>query len=363
LKRKAVFTGGGSAGHVSVNTAIIPEFLKHSWEVTYIGSEKGIEKSIIEKEFPEVTYKTVSVGKLRRYLSFENLKDPFKVLKGIFEARRILKTEKPDFVFSKGGFVSVPVVIAARTLSIPIFIHESDYTLGLANKIAIPFSNKIFTTFKETASQFPEDKSLYIGAVLREGIFKGDGEKGKRLCGFLDDKPVMFIMGGSLGAVKINNVITENLTDLLENYNVIHLCGKGNVRRALIRKGYYAVEYVHEELFDLLAAANVIVSRAGSNSIFEFLGLQKPMLLIPLSAQASRGDQILNAKSFAEQGFCKVIMEEKLNYANFGIAVRDLIHNSGKYQEMMAKERPFKTASEMFALLIDVWESTNKKSR
>lgn len=354
LSKKIVFTGGGSAGHVSVNTAIIPEFIKNNWEVTYIGSEKGIEKTIIEKEFPDLSYKTISVGKLRRYLSVENIKDPFRVIKGIFDARKILKQIRPDFIFSKGGFVSVPVVLAGKMLNIPIMIHESDYTPGLANKIAMPFATKIFTTFEETNAHLPKEKALYIGAVLREGIFVGNKSRGKSYCGFDDSKPVLLVMGGSLGAVRINRVITENLEKLLTSYQIIHICGKGNVDKSLKQKGYAPFEYVYEELFDLLAAADVVVSRAGSNSIFEFLGLQKPMLLIPLSANASRGDQILNAESFEKKGYCKVIQEEDLSFEHFNSTLKHLLIEGETYKAKMKQERPFKTASEMYQLLIDL---------
>lgn len=349
-----MFTGGGSAGHVSVNTAIIPEFLKNNWDVTYIGSEKGIERTIIEKEFPNIHYRTVSVGKLRRYLSIENLKDPFRVIKGIFDARKILKQTRPDFVFSKGGFVSVPVVLAAKMLKIPTFIHESDYTPGLANKIAMPFATKIFTTFEETNEFLQEEKALNIGAVLRDGIFNGDAIHGRILCHFDRNKPVLLVMGGSLGAKKINRLITENLDQLLTSYQIIHICGKGNVNEALKQKGYAPFEYVYEELFDLLAATDLVVSRAGSNSIFEFLGLQKPMLLIPLSANASRGDQILNAASFEKKGFCQVIQEEKLTFDLFQSKLESLLKEADQYKATMKKDRPFKTGKEMYQLLTEL---------
>ncbi|WP_234396941.1 undecaprenyldiphospho-muramoylpentapeptide beta-N-acetylglucosaminyltransferase [Bacillus massiliglaciei] len=355
LSKKIVFTGGGSAGHVSVNTAIIPEFQKNNWEITYIGSKNGIEKDIIETEFPDISYQTVTVGKLRRYLSKENIKDPFKVIKGIFDARKILKKTKPDFIFSKGGFVSVPVVIAGKMLRIPIVIHESDYTPGLANKIAMPMATKILTTFKESAAQLPKEKAMYIGAVLREGIFKGDAKKGREFCGFDLSRPVLLVMGGSLGAVRINHLITDNLPALLKEYQIIHICGKGNVNEDLKMPGYAAFEFVHEELFDMLAAADAVVSRAGSNSIFEFLGLQKPMLLIPLGAKASRGDQILNAKSFEKQGFCKVMDEEGgLPFDEFSRNVKELIEKKAVYQERMREEKAFKTANEMYKLLVSL---------
>lgn len=358
MKNKVVFTGGGSAGHVIVNAAVIPEFLKNSWEVTYIGSANGIEREIIEKEFPEVTYRTVTVGKLRRYFSIENIKDPFRVVKGIFEARKLLKHVRPDFIFSKGGFVSVPVVIAGRMLKMPILIHESDYTPGLANKIAMPFATKIFTTFEETGSALPKEKTKYIGAILRNGIFSGNAIKGKQLCRFTNDKPIMLVMGGSLGSVKINSLITGQLELLLKKYNIIHICGKGNRSLDIKRNGYQPFEYVHEEIFDLLTAADIVVSRAGSNSIFEFLGLRKPMLLIPLSAKASRGDQILNAASFEKQGFCKVIQEEELEFKKFTATVDHLLAEAPLYIEAMTKKKPFKTAEEMYRMILKYYSKS-----
>ncbi|RFU66426.1 undecaprenyldiphospho-muramoylpentapeptide beta-N-acetylglucosaminyltransferase [Peribacillus saganii] len=354
MNKKAVFTGGGSAGHVTVNAALIPEFLKNQWKVTYIGSEKGIEKTIIEKEFPDISYHSISVGKLRRYFSIENIKDPFRVIKGIGQAFRILKRERPDFIFSKGGFVSVPVVLGAKLLKIPVIIHESDITPGLANKIAFPFAAKICTTFVETASFLPMGKTIHVGAVLRDRIFKGDAVKGKRICGFKKDKPVLLIMGGSLGATKINEAIIEIMPQLLAAYQIIHICGKGNVFSDLIQPGYAAFEYVHEEIFDFLAAADIVISRAGSNSIFEFLALQKPMLLIPLSAKASRGDQILNAQSFEQAGFASILKEEALTGTALLKEISDLYSRRSNFSARINEFRGFKRADEMYKMLVSL---------
>ncbi|WP_374702533.1 undecaprenyldiphospho-muramoylpentapeptide beta-N-acetylglucosaminyltransferase [Bacillus sp. M6-12] len=352
MRKKAVFTGGGSAGHVTVNAALIPEFLKNQWDVIYIGSRTGIEKTIIEKEFPDIPYHFISVGKLRRYFSLENVKDPFRVMIGVAQAFHILKQECPDFVFSKGGFVSVPVVLAARLQKIPVIIHESDITPGLANKIAFPFAEKICTTFKETESFLPKGKTVHAGAVLRNQIFKGNAAKGKRICGFIKDKPVLLIMGGSLGAARINEAIIDILPRLLTDFQIIHICGKGNVRSELIRPGYAAFEYVHEEIYDLLAASDIVVSRAGSNSIFEFLALQKPMLLIPLSPKASRGDQVLNAKCFEQAGLAMVLQEEELSSRSLQAGISELFSQRNEFFVRMNSYRSFKRADDMYKILV-----------
>ncbi|GAA0490257.1 undecaprenyldiphospho-muramoylpentapeptide beta-N-acetylglucosaminyltransferase [Salinibacillus aidingensis] len=311
-----VFTGGGTAGHVVVNLALIPEFINDGWDVHYIGSHQGIERELISG-MDGITYHAISTGKLRRYLDKENFKDPFRVLKGTWQSLRILSKVKPHAVFSKGGFVSVPVVTAAKLKGVPAIIHESDYTPGLANKLAFPFARKVLATFPETMKYLPEKKAEWVGAIIREELFEGDETKGLRQCDFVKDKPVILIMGGSSGSQKLNDIIRNHLDTLLDRFQIIHICGKGKVDSSIHRFGYEQFEYVQDELKDLMAAADLVVSRAGSNSIYEFLALKKPMLLIPLSRQASRGDQILNANSFRKQGFARVIEEEELHEERF----------------------------------------------
>ncbi|MCP3032411.1 undecaprenyldiphospho-muramoylpentapeptide beta-N-acetylglucosaminyltransferase [Halobacillus sp. A1] len=310
--KRILFTGGGTAGHVIVNLALIPEFQKKGYEIDYIGSYEGIERNLIEP-LEGVTYHAISTGKLRRYMSKENFKDPFKVLKGLYQSLRIISKTKPKVIFSKGGFVSVPVVAAAKLKKVPAIIHESDYTPGLANKLSFPFAQKVLATFPETMKYLPETKGKYIGAVVREELFEGNRQRGLAFCEFNNSKPVVLVMGGSTGSKKINDSIRENLDELLQNVQIVHLCGKGQMDESIHRKGYVQFEYVNEELKDLFAACNYIISRAGSNAIFEFLALRKPMLLIPLSRQASRGDQILNADSFVKQGYALKLEEEELS--------------------------------------------------
>ncbi|MEQ6376911.1 undecaprenyldiphospho-muramoylpentapeptide beta-N-acetylglucosaminyltransferase [Bacillaceae bacterium S4-13-56] len=324
--RRILFTGGGTAGHVMVNLALIPEFLKLGWKVDYIGSKNGIERELIEP-LEDVTYYSISTGKLRRYLSKENLKDPFKVLKGTWEAQRIIRKVKPDVVFSKGGFVSVPVVIGAGVNRVPAIIHESDYTPGLANRLAIPFSSKVLATFPETLKHLPVRKAEWIGAIVREELFTGDGKEGMQICQFHQERTTLLIMGGSSGSKKINDGIRANLEKLLPTFNIIHICGKGNVNPSYNQEGYAQFEYVKDDLKHLLAASDLIISRAGANAIYEFLALRKPMLLIPLSKSVSRGDQILNAHSFEKQGFAHVLEEE------------DFANSHKLYEEILQLER------------------------
>ncbi|HHQ1762548.1 TPA: undecaprenyldiphospho-muramoylpentapeptide beta-N-acetylglucosaminyltransferase, partial [Staphylococcus aureus] len=284
---KIAFTGGGTVGHVSVNLSLIPTALSQGYEALYIGSKNGIEREMIESQLPEIKYYPISSGKLRRYISLENAKDVFKVLKGILDARKVLKKEKPDLLFSKGGFVSVPVVIAAKSLNIPTIIHESDLTPGLANKIALKFAKKIYTTFEETLNYLPKEKADFIGATIREDLKNGNAHNGYQLTGFNENKKVLLVMGGSLGSKKLNSIIRENLDALLQQYQVIHLTGKGLKDAQVKKSGYIQYEFVKDDLTDLLAITDTVISRAGSNAIYEFLTLRIPMLLVPLGLDQS----------------------------------------------------------------------------
>ena len=332
-KKKIVLTGGGTAGHVSPNIALLPYLKEAGYEVTYIGSKNGIEKNLIA-DFG-LPYVGISTGKLRRYFDVKNFTDPFRVINGFREARKFLKKYKPDVVFSKGGFVSVPVVRAAGSLHIPCVIHESDMTPGLANKLCFHAAKKICCNFPETLEMLPSGKAVLTGTPIRGELFTGDREKGLAICGFSDDKPVLMVMGGSQGAVSVNNAVRGNLDELLKRFQVVHLCGKGHLDASLEKtEGYRQFEYVKEDLKHLFAAADLLVSRAGANAICEILALGKPSLLIPLPTKGSRGDQILNANSFAEQGFSEVLEDEKAADQIVEKAV-ELYNNRAKYQEAM----------------------------
>ena len=316
--KKIIFTGGGSGGHVTLNLNLIPYFIQNGWQVVYIGSKTGIEKELVHK-IAGVRYHAIETGKLRRYLSKENIIDALRVPVGIWQACRIIAREKPDIIFSKGGFVSFPVVVAGYLNRCRrIFMHESDVTPGLANKMSLPFVNTFFTTFADTYKYVTpsfQSKVKYIGPVLSDRLNNGDAEKARAMCQFNGDKPVIMFVGGSLGAKSINNAVRNNLNDLLAQYQIIHICGKGQTDQAE-HIGYKQFEFIDAEFKDLLALADVVISRSGSNAIFEFLSLHKPMLLIPLPTDSSRGEQALNADDFAQHGFAKVIKDEELADAN-----------------------------------------------
>lgn len=331
--KKILFTGGGSAGHVSVNVALIPEFKKHGYQISYIGSKKGIEKEMIEK-IPEVKYHKISSGKLRRYFSWENFIDPFKVLKGIVDSIFVLKKENPNFVFSKGGFVSVPVCVAARFLKIPVVLHESDLTPGLANKINIKFSNHIFTTFEDTLNYLPKGKASLIGAIVRDDIYTGNKERAYEFCGFNEEKPVILVMGGSLGSKILNEYVWKNVDELTKKYQIIHLVGKDLLNKNIKAEGYKQYEFLSKELFDIFQITDFTISRAGANALYEFLALEKPAILVPLGTNQSRGDQIENALFFEKNNFSKVISEENFEKLNLS-EIDEFFNNLSKYKEAM----------------------------
>lgn len=332
--KKIVMTGGGTAGHVTPNIALMPSLQKAGYEISYIGSKDGIEKGLIEDQ--KIPYYGISSGKLRRYHSWKNFSDPFKVMKGFFEARQIMARIKPDVVFSKGGFVSVPVILAAKTKGIPAIIHESDLTPGLANKLAIPAATKVCCNFPETVPYLPAGKAVLTGSPIRQELLHGSRAKGKEFCHFTKDLPVLMIMGGSIGSVYINNAIRGCLDDLLKEFQIIHLCGKGNLDESLTNKeGYAQFEYVSDNLPDLFAAADLMIARAGANSICEILALRKPNILIPLGRNASRGDQILNANSFAKQGFSVVLEEENVTSESLKTTITDVMANRQTYIHAM----------------------------
>lgn len=328
--KKILLTGGGTAGHVTPNIALLPHLKEAGYEISYVGSYNGMEKELIEAQ--NIPYYGISSGKLRRYFDPKNFSDPFKVLKGLGQAIHLIHKLKPNVIFSKGGFVSVPVVLAAKFCRVPAIIHESDLTPGLANKIAIPGATKVCCNFPETMKYLPAEKAVLTGSPIRRELLSGDAAAARQLCGFDESRPVLFVIGGSSGSVVINNVIREALPTLLKQFQVIHMCGKGHLEPTLAAtNGYHQMEYIGKELRDIFAMSDIVVSRAGANSICELLALNKPNLLIPLSAAASRGDQILNAASFEKQGFSAVLMEENLTPTTLLDAVQKLYDNRESY--------------------------------
>ena len=335
--KKIVMTGGGTAGHVTPNIALMPALKDAGYDIHYIGSYTGIEKGLIEAQ--NIPYTGIESGKLRRYFDPKNFSDPFRVIKGYTQALGLMHKLKPDIVFSKGGFVSVPVVLAAKTCGIPAIIHESDITPGLANRIAIKGAKKVCCNFPETLKYLPSEKAVLTGSPIRRELLNGNPEKAYKHCNFpTEKKPVLLIIGGSLGSRAINEAVRKILPTLLKDFYIIHLCGKGNLDASLVgTSGYAQFEYVSAELTDMLALADLAISRAGANSICELLALHKPNILIPLSAAASRGDQILNAKSFAKQGFSYVIQEEDVTDEILLSAVREVFAERQKYIDAMSQ--------------------------
>lgn len=332
--KRIILTGGGTAGHVTPNIALLPKLQEMGFDIHYIGSYNGIEKELIEPF--GIPYHGISSGKLRRYFSLQNFTDPFRVLKGMGEARKLIRDLKPDVIFSKGGFVSVPVVLAGKKCKVPVIIHESDMTPGLANKIAIPSATKVCCNFPETLEYLPKDKAVLSGSPIRQELLSGNKIAAMDLCGFSADKPIILVIGGSLGSVAVNNAVRAALPELFNSFQIVHLCGKGKVDESLNNtKGYRQFEYIKEELRDIFAMTDIVISRAGANAICELLALRKPNLLIPLSANASRGDQILNARSFERQGFSLVLEEEEVTKDTLLEAVQNLYDNRNTFIDAM----------------------------
>ncbi len=332
--KKIVLTGGGTAGHVTPNIALIPALREKGYEIEYIGSLDGIEKKLIEEL--GIPYHGIPTGKLRRYLSVENLKDPFRVVKGVREAKRLMKEIAPDVVFSKGGFVSVPVVLAASSCKVPAILHESDMTPGLANKICIPKASKICCNFPETLEKLPKNKAVLTGTPIRHELFEGNALDAMKFCGFTETRPTLLVIGGSTGALHVNEAIWHCLDRLTEKYNVIHLCGKGKTNPELNGHDHYVqYEYIKQELAGMLSLADVVVSRAGANAICELLALRKPSVLIPLPRSQSRGDQILNAESFAKSGYAKLLPEEEVTDETLFNAIDEVFENNENYVKAM----------------------------
>ncbi len=349
--KRIVFTGGGSAGHVTPNIALFPKLKSLGYDIHYIGSYDGIEKKLIEDY--RIPYYGISTGKLRRYFDIKNFSDPFRVIKGFVEAKKILKTLKPDIIFSKGGFVSVPVVRAAAMLKIPCIIHESDMTPGLANNLCIPVARKICCNFPETLQNLPAEKAVLTGSPIRNELTKGNKQKGLEMCGFTAAKPVIMVIGGSLGAAGVNKLVREALPTLLEDFQIVHICGKEKIDNLLLKTaGYKQFEFVKDDLKDLFAMADIVISRAGANAICELLALRKPNLLIPLPAHASRGDQILNAKSFESQGFSMVADEDYLTAVTLTEKIHELYFTRQSYIDAMQNSK-MKDSIDTIAALIE----------
>lgn len=349
--KSIIFTGGGSAGHIMINLVLIKKFREEGWNIHYIGSKLGMEKEMVSA-YDDVHYHGISSGKLRRYWDWNNLKDPFKVLKGIIQSLFLIRRIKANIIFTAGGFVSVPVVIGGWLNRIPVLIREPDRTFGLANRISIPFATKVCTSYEETGKDLPLYKVVHIGGIVREELKRGSLLRGMNKTGFTREKPVLLMMGGSQGATIMNEVLAACLDDLLTDFQVVHLCGKGKAtnHRTGDRTGYKVIEYAGDELPDLLAMADVVVSRAGSTTLFELLSLRKPMLLIPLS-KGSRGEQRVNSEAFQQAGYAEILLEEEMNGQSLTEAVRALYIERESYINQMKKVNLDDTVDNLMTLI------------
>lgn len=348
--KRIVLTGGGTAGHVTPNIALLPRLRELGYDIHYIGSYDGIEKKLIEEL--DIPYYGIASGKLRRYFDLKNFTDPFRVIQGYSQAKKLMKRLAPDVVFSKGGFVTVPVVRAATQNHIPTIIHESDMTPGLANRLCIPSAWKVCCNFPETLSHLPSQKAVLTGSPIRTELLSGNKLLAADFCGLTQNKPVILVIGGSLGAASVNEAVRRNLPQLLKKYQIIHLCGKGKIDESLrSTTGYVQYEYIKKELADLFALADMVISRAGANAICELLALRKPNLLIPLSAKASRGDQILNASSFQKQGFSRVLDEDTMSDSDFLAAIDEVFENRTTYIHAMEKSEQTNSVERVIELI------------
>lgn len=326
-KKQIVLTGGGTAGHATPHLALIPRLRQMGYEIHYIGTADGIERQVIALQ-QDVTYHSISSGKLRRYFDWKNFTDPFRVIAGFFQALAILGKIRPAVCFSKGGFVAVPVVMACWLRGIPVIAHESDLTPGLANRISAVFAKKVATTFPECARALGS-KGVLTGTPLRPELFLGDRHRGLRMAGLNGSRPILLMMGGSQGAQSVNKALRQALPQVLQEMDVFHLCGKGNLDASLQGlTGYYQTEFLSNDLPDAMACADLVLTRAGANALCEFQALKKPMLLIPLPRSASRGDQILNAHSYESRGLARVLYQEDLTSENLVAALMKLLQDA-----------------------------------
>ena len=350
-KKIILLTGGGSAGHVTPNVALLPELRKMGLEIHYVGTADGIEKQIIAEQ-KDVIYHEIQAGKFRRYASLKNLSDPFRVNHGIAQSKRLIKQLKPDVVFSKGGFVSVPVVVAARG-KCPVICHESDYTPGLANKIAARFADTICVTFEDTLKYTGKHHAVHTGTPIRRDLYSGDRARGLEFTGFTGEKPIILVMGGSLGATALNDGIRAALPVINEKFDVIHLCGKGKLDGGVVSPGYRQYEYIGRELPDLLAATDLIVSRSGANAVFEFLALNKPTLFIPLPTEASRGDQILNANYVCSKGYAMQMEQKDVTSETLTAKINELWARRSEFIEKMSADDTLDGTEQVLAVIRD----------
>ena len=333
--RHVLFTGGGSAGHVVPSLPLIGYFANAGSRISYVGSREGPERSLVAPL--GVSFFAIRSGKLRRYWSWRNFTDVLWIVVGILQAVVLMGRLRPSVVFSKGGYAAFPVVVAAWLWRIPVVAHESDLTPGLANRLSLPFVAAVCTTFAVTEFPVKNRPVIHTGTPLRGELMRGDAERGRAILGAPRDRPVVVVFGGSLGADALNRIVRQALDRLLEFATVVHVCGPARTEASLAHvPGYHQFEYVGAQWGDLLAAADVVVSRAGANSLYELVALGKPHLLVPLSRSASRGDQISNAQYARSRGWSRVIAEEALDAEGLDAQVRSIYAERAQLMQVLS---------------------------
>lgn len=346
--KKIVFTGGGTVGHVTLNLLLIPRFIEDGWEVHYIGDEHGIEHEQITNSGLDITFHSIATGKLRRYFSWQNLLDVFKVGFGVIQSLLIIAKIRPQALFSKGGFVSVPAVIAAKLLNVPVFVHESDLSMGLANKIAYRFATTMYSTFEQDPSLI---KVKHVGAVTKVGVKNNiiPIQLPDILSHFDHKLKTLLFVGGSGGAQVFNDFITQHEEELTKRFNIINLTGNSSLNK--LTKNLYRVDYVTNLYQPLMEVADLVVTRGGSNTIFELLAMKKLHLIIPLGKQASRGDQLENARYFEEKGYAKQLEESQLNLEHLLKTIQEVFAQEEQYMEKMTHTNEIQSVDSFYALL------------
>jgi UDP-N-acetylglucosamine--N-acetylmuramyl-(pentapeptide) pyrophosphoryl-undecaprenol N-acetylglucosamine transferase len=362
-ERTVVLTGGGTAGHVTPNLALLPALRAAGFHIEYVGAKAGIERELVTAE--GLPYHSVETGKLRRYASWQNWIDPLRVVQGVGQAYRILNRVRPDVVFSKGGYVAVPVVLGAWLHRIPVVVHESDRSPGLANRIAFPFCARICTSFEESAARLRASmpararRIVCTGSPVRRALLAGDRARAERRFGLDPSRSLVLVFGGSLGARAINAVVGEFARALPSDLQLIHVCGKGNLDPQLANLAHYhAFEYLQQDFADALARADAVVSRAGANSLSELLALRKPAVLIPLPSDRSRGDQIENAQYYTERGYGLLLPQAELNRERLEESIRSLLNGAALFRQRMETDTPGDAAAAIVAQLDQVTGSS-----
>ncbi|MBQ2110645.1 MAG: undecaprenyldiphospho-muramoylpentapeptide beta-N-acetylglucosaminyltransferase [Clostridia bacterium] len=358
-KKIILMTGGGSAGHVTPNVALMPKLREAGFEIHYVGTADGIEKKLIAEQ-KDVVYHEIEAGKLRRYLSLKNLTDPFRVIKGVSQAKKLVRELRPDVVFSKGGFVSVPVVMGAKR-KCPVICHESDYTPGLANKIAARYADTVCVTFEDTLKYTGKKHAVHTGTPIRRELYSGSRERGLAFLGFSGEKPIILVMGGSLGATAINDGVRAALPELGDKFDVVHLCGKGKLDETVSSPCYRQYEYISAELPDILAATDLVVSRSGANAVFEFLALRKPALFIPLPLEASRGDQILNANYVTGKGYAMQMDQKDVNAKTLVEKINELYERRAEFIAKMERDNTLDGTDKVLEVIKNAAENGKKE--